>query len=100
MTKSPPAKIAPDIRNVVTLPIAKSRTANRRSGTIGSAHRALPPEEDDEQRHARDQRAHDLGARPADVVGAAERPDERDDAGGDEPDSDEVEALRCAIALG
>ena len=101
MTKSPPAKMAPDMRNVVKLPIAKSRTANRRSGTIGSAAPMLPPSEKAASSdRPRDQRADGLGARPADLVGAGERPDERDDAGGDEPDSDEVEPLRCAIALG
>ena len=92
--------MAPDMRNVVRLPIAKSRPANRRSGTIGSATRLLPPDERSEQQRPGDEAADDLGARPADVVGAGERPDERDDAGGDEPDSDEVEPLRRAVALG
>ena len=39
MTKNAAAKIAPVIRKVVRLPIANARSANRRSGTIGSLTR-------------------------------------------------------------
>src|SRR5262249_36740349 len=59
-----------------------------------------PPEERSEQDGRNDQCTDDLGARPANVVGAAERPDEGDNAGADKPDSDEIEALRRAVGLG
>jgi hypothetical protein len=59
----------------------------------------LPPHDQGGQQGAAGQASDDLGARPADLVAAGQRPDERDDARGDEPDAGEVEALEGTVAF-
>ena len=101
VTSSPPAKIAPDIKKVVTLPTAKSRSANRCDGSIGSATERSQTTDATSRTPlaASVPRTSALStSRPALARPSAQI--EGDHPSGHEPDSDEIEALPGTVALG
>ena len=99
MIRNAAAKVAPDIRNIVTFPTANARLRNSLIGTIGARTRCSHHDERHQQRGTGHERADDLRARPSDVVRPHEGPDQCDDARGYERNADEVDPLRGTVAF-
>ena len=88
-----------NMRSDAAFAAANARFRKKRIGSIGSRVRRSQATKRDEEHDARDQRGHDLRARPAARVGPDEAPHEAERGGGDEPDAGHVEPRLRAVAL-
>ena len=84
---------------MAALPAEKARERKKPMGSIGSRARSSQATKAAISTRAEDERAEHLGAAPAGLVAAHERPHEAEHAAGDQGEAADVEAGVGAVAL-
>jgi hypothetical protein len=88
------------MKNIVRFPYRESPAAEELQWNHRRGDAVLPGQEPAQEDRSAEERAEDLCADPAGLGGADESPDDGDDTSGEQDDADEVDPIRCAVALG